>query len=160
MPLAQIDDEAFRGDTLEFEVAVAREGTPVNFGTLGTRLWCTGKKRRTDPDTSADFQVTEVQSDQGWVRQTATGTLLVTLTPAATWPLRGAIQVDVQYMDPSDESEWTVASGQFNFLLDVTRTTLTPLPAPAPGFTLRDKELREYVQEIMGELDPGGSPPP
>ena len=158
MPLAIIDDEVFRGDTLEFEVAVQRAGAPVSFALA--RLWCTGKKQRTDSDAVAEFQVTEVESAQGWIRETSTGTLRVTLTPAATWPLRGPVQVDVQYMDPADESEWTVASGQFTFLLDVTRTTLTPLPPPTPGFTLRDKELREYVQEIMVELDPGGVPPP
>lgn len=158
MPLAAIDDEVFRGDTMEFEIAATRGGSPVDF-TLA-RLWCTGKKRRTDPDSVADFQVTEIQSAMGWIRQTTPGTLLVTLTPAATWPLRGFVQVDVQYQDPADETEWTLASGVFNFLLDVTRTTLTPLPPPLPGFSLKDSELREYVQEIMTELDPGGVPPP
>lgn len=125
--IAQIKETAFRGDSIEFEVTVAKNGAPADLGQ--GHYWCTGKWYRDDDDAAALFQITEVDTPSGVITNPAPGILHVHLRPIAssTLPTGSPVQIDVQWQDPALDI-WTVASGAIVFKGDVTRTT-----APSSG---------------------------
>ncbi|HEY1292945.1 MAG TPA: hypothetical protein VGJ60_07700 [Chloroflexota bacterium] len=122
--IAEIDDACFRGDTVVFEITVARQGALADLSE--GQWWCTGKWwRNAVDDTEALFQVTQLGSDQGVITNPSPGVLRVQLTPAASAvlpPLDSPVQIDVQWREPTGEV-WTVASGTLTFRADVTRSS-------------------------------------
>ena len=121
--IAVIDDTAFRGDTVEFEITVVKQNAPADL--TDGHWWCTGKWwRSSTSDTDALFQVTETPTAQGVITSPAAGVLHVKLEPAASagLPARDSpVQIDVQWEEATGEV-WTVASGTLTFLADVTRS--------------------------------------
>jgi hypothetical protein len=121
--IAIIDDEAFRGDTVIFEITVTRQGQLANVS-LG-QWWCTGKWwRNSTSDTDALFQLTATPTAQGAITNPSPGVLRVHLKSAASAtlpPLDSPVQIDVQWQEPSGDV-WTVASGTLTFRADVTRS--------------------------------------
>lgn len=121
--IADIDDSAFRGDTVLFEITVSRQGQLANLA--GGSYWCTGKWwRSSSTDTDALFQVTQVATAQGVITNPSPGVLHVVLTPAASagLPARDSpVQIDMQWREPTGDV-WTVASGVLTFRADVTRS--------------------------------------
>lgn len=121
--IAIIDDTAFRGDTVLFEITVIRQG---EYADVSQGEWfCTGKWwRSSTDDQDAIFQVTSAVNAAGVITNPALGVLHVRLNPAASASLPGAdspVQIDVQWHEPTGEV-WTVASGTLTFLADVTRS--------------------------------------
>lgn len=121
MAIAIINEEAFRGDTVTFDVTnIKKGGAAVDF--TGCSFWCTGKRSRGLADAAAVFQVTGTLNAQGQVTAPESGKLSVKLLPAATSTLPAArteLQIDVQYKDLLNDV-WTVASGILMIEPDVT----------------------------------------
>lgn len=123
MAIATIAEQAYRGDTVTFDVInIKRGGVTVPFTAGGYSFWCTGKRAVTAADVDAVFQVTGTVGAKGSVTAPIDGKLSVKLLPPATSALAPVVtdlQVDVQYKDPAGDV-WTVASGVLTILPDVT----------------------------------------
>lgn len=122
--IAIINDEAFRGDTVVFELTVVRQNALADLSQ--GQWWCTGKWFRDSvSDADALFQVSATPTTQGSITNPSAGVLHITLTPAASSALPAQdspVQMDVQWREPTGEV-WTIASGTLTFRADVTRAT-------------------------------------
>src|SRR5262245_45104098 len=121
--IALIDDQAFRGDTVLFEITVVRQGELADLS--GGHWWCTGKWWRSSTDDSdAIFQVSADMNAQGVITNPSQGVLHIKLSPGASNSLPALdspVQIDVQWQDTLGDV-WTVASGTLTFRADVTRS--------------------------------------
>jgi hypothetical protein len=128
--LADFNVESDMGDDRELEVTATwpeavpalgvEEGDPFPLDTA-TKVWFTGKRKKSDDDADAVFQKT---FPGGGI--TATDNVgLVTLDKEDTEGLKVygdevTLECDMQVLTPTSKV-WTVAKGQWTFLRDVTQ---------------------------------------
>lgn len=118
--MSSIAVTATRGDTIDLEVTVTRDGAPVDL--TGADLWFTAKLKVKDADVDAVAQKTVGSGIT--VTDAVNGEALITLDPADTDGLtkETTLYCDVQLVEASGRVT-TVASGTLTILRDVTRVT-------------------------------------
>jgi hypothetical protein len=123
LSVATIAEEAFRGETIVFEVTVIRDGVLEPFDSNTYTMWCTAKRSRTHTDAQAVFQITDLAGPLGGISVSAPGVLRVQINPAATDVLSlhdTRLQMDVKFQLPDGISEFVAASGEMLIKVGVT----------------------------------------
>lgn len=112
---------AHLGDTVLFDLAITRDGLPVDL--TGATLWFTAKRSPADVDADAVFQKSTGSGIS--VSDAAGGLARVTVAPTDTSTLSNTdqtLECDVQLKE-ADGTVTTVARGQLILIPQITRAT-------------------------------------
>lgn len=115
-------NDLFRGDSHELDVAIAKDGVPLNI--TGCTLRFTAKRDKSDPDLEAVISKVSTDSSEIEITDALNGEATIHLVPGDTAALTQVttLYYDVQVTDGTGRVS-TVVSGRIKFKLDVTVTT-------------------------------------
>ncbi|KKL94072.1 hypothetical protein LCGC14_1868340 [marine sediment metagenome] len=114
--------EIVRGDKRDFSITVTQDGAPLDL--TGLVLWFTAKRRHTDPDQAAAFQLSSAAGGIS-ITDAVNGKAEMSIQPGDTSKLpasRTVLVWDLQVVDGSGNPctpEW----GSLTVIPDVTRRT-------------------------------------